>query len=154
MGHLNSCNFTTWNFISATVSNAWYGSIDFFCVRGYKRSHNSVTCDSPTRKILHMYPFFTIFVSYWYYRDKSVSLPSRPVEGYMEWTGMKYYVTMWSVHCRLSRTEARLSQSEDENKRLREDLKEMLDSNTELQQIIVSDDSSTCQVKKVGVISP
>ncbi|XP_060598224.1 uncharacterized protein LOC132752011 [Ruditapes philippinarum] len=45
---------------------------------------------------------------------------------------------------RLTKTEARLSQSEDENKRLREDLKEMLDSNTELQQIIVSDDSPLC----------
>lgn len=48
---------------------------------------------------------------------------------------------------RLSRTEARLSQSEDENKRLREDLKEMLDSNTELQQIIVSDESNVYQEK-------
>ncbi|XP_045204792.2 protein SOGA3-like isoform X2 [Mercenaria mercenaria] len=49
---------------------------------------------------------------------------------------------------RLSKTEARLSQSEDENKKLREDLKEMLDSTTKLQQIIVSDDSHACPVKK------
>ncbi|XP_052795838.1 girdin-like isoform X3 [Mya arenaria] len=41
--------------------------------------------------------------------------------------------------CRLSRTEARLSQSLDENRRLREDLKDMLDSQIELQQSIVSD---------------
>lgn len=48
---------------------------------------------------------------------------------------------------RLSKTEARLSQSEDENKRLRGDLKDMLDSNMELQQMIVSDDTSYCPLK-------
>ncbi|KAL4229762.1 hypothetical protein ACF0H5_010153 [Mactra antiquata] len=49
---------------------------------------------------------------------------------------------------RLSKTEARLSRTEDENKRLREDLKEMLDTHTELQQIIVADDDVTpkCQI--------
>ena len=57
------------------------------------------------------------------------------------------------VILRLTKTEARLSQSEDENKRLREDLKEMLDSNTELQQIIVSDDSPLCPTKQVRIIS-
>ncbi|KAH3843440.1 myosin-9-like isoform X2 [Dreissena polymorpha] len=40
---------------------------------------------------------------------------------------------------RLSRTEARLSQSLDENRRLREDLKEMLDSQVELQQSLLAD---------------
>ncbi|WAQ99830.1 hypothetical protein MAR_024203 [Mya arenaria] len=43
------------------------------------------------------------------------------------------------ISWRLSRTEARLSQSLDENRRLREDLKDMLDSQIELQQSIVSD---------------
>ena len=42
-------------------------------------------------------------------------------------------------NCRLSRTEARLSQSLDENRRLREDLKEMLDSQVELQQSLLAD---------------
>lgn len=39
---------------------------------------------------------------------------------------------------RLTKAEARLSQSEDENKQLREDLKDMLDSHTSLQQQIVT----------------
>jgi len=43
------------------------------------------------------------------------------------------------IVCRLSRTEARLSQSLDENRRLREDLKDMLDSQIELQQSMVTD---------------
>ena len=51
---------------------------------------------------------------------------------------MSFCVVIFSLS-RLTKAEARLSQSEDENKKLREDLKDMLATHTELQMQLMLD---------------